>query len=133
MDIQLTSFILGIVSVLVIAVSVVSVYAIVKLVKLKNEFNSHMMWDVQENERLKNDLNNRELSLIQQIRDTNKLIDSRCDKLYEKIMKNRHPLKEMIGTAEENGFRSGILQILNKEEEGNGLKDRILELINKTT
>ena len=133
MDIQLTSFILGIVSVLVIAMSIVSVYAVSKVVKLKNEFNAHMMWDAQENERMRNDINNRETSITQLILDTNKLIDSRSDKLYEKIMKNKNPRTEMFEMADKDGFRSGILQILNKDEEGNNLKDRILQLINKTT
>ena len=133
MDIQLTSFILGICSVLVIAVSVVSVYAIVKVVNLNREVKDNGVWAILEFEKLTKDLDDRESSLARQIDETNKLIDSRCDKLYEKVMKNRNPRSEMFEMADKDGFRSGILQILNKEEEGNGLKDRILELINKTT
>lgn len=137
MDIQLASFILGIVSVLVIAMSVVSVYALVKVVKLRSDYNGmcafndkefRLMrtYNDQEFENLKKELDNR-------IGITYRDMDSRCDKLYEKIMKNKNPRTEMFEMADKDGFRSGILQILNKDEEGNGLKDRILELINKTT
>lgn len=133
MDIQLASFILGIVSVLVIAMSVVSVLAIVKVVKLKNDNNGMAAYVTQEFQKFRNDLDNRESSLNQSIIDLSKSVDSRCDKLYEKIMKNKNPRTEMFEMADKDGFKSGILQLLNKEDEGNGLKDRILELINKTT
>ena len=132
MDIQLTSFILGIVSVLVIAMSVVSVYALVKVVKLKNDNNGMAAYVTQEFIKFRNDLDNRESSIRQDIIDINKSVDSRCDKLYEKVMNNRSLRSKMCEMTDKDGFRSGILQILNKEEEGDGLKDRILELINKT-
>ena len=41
MEIQLTSFILGICSVLVIAIGIVSVYAIVKVMKLKEQVQNN--------------------------------------------------------------------------------------------
>lgn len=124
MNIQLASFILGIVSVLVIAMSVVSVYAIVKIVKLKNDFNAHMMWAAQENERIRKDLNDRGDEL-------DRAIDSRCDKIYEKIMKNKSPKNEVFEMTDNDGFKKSLLQVLNKEDEGNDLKNRILQLMNK--
>jgi hypothetical protein len=117
MSIELTSFILGIISVLVIGVSVVSVVAIVKVMKLKE-------WLINTNvefERVRKTINDGNA-------ETFRLVDSRCDKLYEKIMKTKNPVLEM---ADKDGFKSNLLQVLNKEDEGNDLKNRILQLINK--
>jgi hypothetical protein len=134
MEIQLTSFILGIVSVLVIAMAVVSVYSIVKVMKLKQYASNTQIWAAQEFERIRKDIDDRYNETIRGIDETNKSIDSRCDKLYEKIIKNKSPLKTMIERHPEldnDEFKSGILQILNKEDEGNDLRNRILTLMNK--
>jgi hypothetical protein len=58
-------------------------------------------------------------------------MDSRFDKFYEKIMKNKSPRTEVFEMADKNGFRESLLQVLNKEDEGNDLKNRILQLMNK--
>jgi hypothetical protein len=124
MEIQLTSFILGIVSVLVIAVSVVSVVAIVKVMKLKADCTGVNIWASQEFESLKKEIDHK-------IGNTYKDMDSRFDKFYEKIMKNKSPKNEVFEMADKNGFKESLLQVLNKEDEGNDLKNRILQLMNK--
>jgi hypothetical protein len=126
MDIQVTSFILGIVSVLVIAMAVVSVVAIVKVMKLKLDHNNLSIWSNQEFESLKKEIDHK-------IGNTYKDMDSRFDKFYEKIMKNKSPKNEVFEMADKVGFKENLLQVLNKEDEGNDLKNRILQLINKTT
>ena len=133
MDIQVTSFILGMCAMLVTAVVVGSVFAVVKVVKVSEKVKTNGYWAMDEFEKLRKDLDDREASLARQIDDTNKSVDSRCDKLYEKIMRTRSPKNEVFQMADESGFKETLLKVLNKEEEGNGLKDRILQLINKTT
>lgn len=135
MSIELTSFILGICSVLVIATAVVSVYALVKVIKLKQWVMNLNISTAQEFERVRKDNKDLDGTICRHIDDTSKLIDSRCDKLYEKIIRNKYPLKTMIERHPEldnDEFKTGIQQILDKEDEGNDLKNRILQLINKT-
>ena len=131
MDIQLTSFILGMSLVLVIAMAAVSVYAIVKVVKLKNDHNSFCMWSSQEFDKLRKENETKDTELEHKIGIVYRDIDSRLDKLYEKIMKNKNPRAEVFEMADKPGFKETLRSILNKEEEGNELKNRILELMNK--
>lgn len=91
MDIQLTSFILGIVSVLVIAVSIVSVYAMVKVMKFKSAHSGLSIWVSQEFESLKKDIDHK-------IGNTYRDMDSRFDKQYRKIIKEVIPNKTFLQT-----------------------------------
>jgi hypothetical protein len=127
MEIQLASFILGICSVLVITMGIISVYVVVKVMRLKDDYKNLSIWVSQEFENLRKERDVHE-------NDTNKAIDSRCDKLYEKIMKDKYPLKMMIGRHPEldnDEFKSGIIKMLDEDNE-NDLNNRIRELIKKT-
>lgn len=134
MEIQLTSFILGMGLVLVIAVAVVSVVAIVKVMRLNKTVYNNAVWANTEFENTRKVFDTKDLELDHKIGNIYRDMDSRIDKLYEKIIKNKSPLKTMIERHPEldnDEFKSGILQILNKEDEGNDLKNRILQLMNK--
>lgn len=130
MDIQITSFILGMYTVLMVALVSGSVYAIVKVIKLRRELEETHMAFNNEIERVTKDREDEMASVYGLIDNTTKSIDSRYDKLYEKIMKYQTPKNRVFEMADKDGFKSGILQVLNKENEGNDLKDRILQLIN---
>jgi hypothetical protein len=129
MDIQ--SFILGMSLVLVIAMAVVSVYAIVKVMKLKADLMGLNIWSNQEIENLKKQFGTKDMALDYKIGNIYKDMDSRLDKLYEKIMKNKSPKNEVFEMADKDGFKKSLLQVLNNEDEGNDLKNRILQLMNK--
>lgn len=131
MDIQLTSFILGMSLVLVIAMAAVSVYAIVKVVKLKNDHNSLSMWSAQEFDKLRKVQETKDMELDHKIGNVYRDMDSRLDKLYEKVMKTKSPKNEVFQMADESGFKETLLKVFKNEEEGNGLKNRILEIMNK--
>lgn len=91
MNIELTSFILGIVSVLVIAVSIVSVYAMVKVMKFKSDHSGLSIWVSQEFESLKKEIDHK-------IGNTYRDMDSRFDKQYSKIIKEVIPNKTFLQT-----------------------------------
>lgn len=131
MEIQLTSFILGMSLVLVIAMAAVSVYSIVKVMKLKHDLINQNNWIVQvfETQRVEKEKDTADLD--HKIGIIYRDMDSRFDKFYEKIMKNKSPRTEVFEMADKNGFRESLLQVLNKEDEGNDLKNRILQLMNK--
>jgi trans-2-enoyl-CoA reductase len=131
MEIQLTSFILGMSLVLVIAMAVVSVYTIVKVMKLKNETQGFIAWVNQEFAKLRTDHENQGLDYSHKIENTYRDMDSRLDKLYEKVMKTKSPKNEVFQMADESGFKETLLKVFKNEEEGNGLKNRILEIMNK--
>ena len=131
MEIQLTSFILGMSLVLVIAMAVVSVYSIVKVMKLKHDLINQNNWIVQvfETQRVEKEKDTADLD--HKIENIYRDMDSRLDKLYEKIIKNRSPKNEVFEMADKDGFKKSLLQVLNNEDEGNDLKNRILQLMNK--
>jgi biopolymer transport protein ExbB/TolQ len=110
MEIQLTSFILGIVSVLVIAVSIVSVYAMVKVMKLKADVTNVNIWVSQEFENLKKEIDYK-------IGNTYRDMDSRFDKFHEKINK------------EQSSSKSDLKREINEEREE--WKNRVLEIMKR--
>ena len=131
MDIQLTSFILGMSLVLVIAMAAVSVYAIVKVVKLNNDHTGLSMWSSQEFDKLRKENETKDMELDHKIGIIYRDIDSRLDKLYEKIMKTKSPKNEVFEMADKDGFKDTLLKVFRNEDEGKDLKNRILELMNK--
>jgi hypothetical protein len=116
MEIQLGSFILGMSLVLVIAMAAVSVYAIIKVVKLKNDYNGHCMWSAQEFERIRKQISDNHDEAFRAIDETNKSIDSRSDKLYDKVMKERSAVVKLMKDNDEDvDWKNRVLEIMNKE------------------
>ena len=96
MDIQ--SFILGMGAMLVVALVIGSVFPVVKVIKFGKEFREVQIWTTHEFENVKKDIEKREQRLYRRTDDIEKMIDSRCDKLYDKILKDVSPNKAFLRT-----------------------------------
>jgi hypothetical protein len=94
MDIQ--SFILGVGVMLVIALVIGSVFSVVKVIKLGKEFRDVQVWINQEFENQKKVGEQQIMIVNNQINEVYRTIDSRCDKLYEKILKEQNPKNRIL-------------------------------------
>ena len=84
---EIQSFILGMSTVLVIASVIVGVVAFFKVIKLKKNAEGDIEGIHQTIENILSEHENDKKEIYQSIDDTNKEIDSRCDKLQAKISK----------------------------------------------
>jgi len=94
MDIQ--SFILGMGAVLVIAVAIGSVFAVIKVIKIGEEFREIQLWINQEFEKGKDRERQEKMIIGNQFQEVYRTLDSRCDKLYEKILKEQNPKNRIL-------------------------------------
>lgn len=92
------SFILGMSAAVVIALVIGSVVALVKVLKISKNFNDVQIWISHEFENVKKDMDKREQQLYRRCDDIEKLIESRSDKLYDKVMKEIRPNKQFLGS-----------------------------------
>lgn len=93
---EIQSFILGMSAMLVIALVIGSVFAVVKVIKISKKFNEIQIW---VNHEFQNFRKENELAMFgtnQQIQEVYRTIDSRCDKLYEKILKEQNPKNRIL-------------------------------------
>jgi len=98
MDIQ--SFILGMCAVLLIALVIGSVVALVKVLRLEKNSNNINIGFQQQIDLLKRDCESNDevlaTQLGQQINQVYQDIDSRMDKLYNKILKESNPKERIL-------------------------------------
>lgn len=121
---EIGTFILGMVTMLLIAAVISGVIAVVKVMKISKNIESLDTWTSQRFENVNNEFEKQKMIIKNQLDDIYRTIDSRNDKLYEKVTK--HKPEEA-----DDGFKKTLLQVLNNEDEGNDLKKRILQLMNK--
>ena len=81
-----------------VALVIGSVFAVVKVIKFAKEFREVQIWTTHEFENVKKDIEKREQQLYRRTDDIEKMIDSRCDKLYDKILKDVSPNKVFLRT-----------------------------------